>query len=144
MNEPKQRHGFMSSLLAMDDPDITVRRVRRNTLIITALLAIAVAVVTRSAWQVAGLTASAVLMLLNFQGLVAVSDTLIGTEKSSPGVLAALFLTGRYVLLGILLCGIVLLPGVGPIPVALGLSVLVLAILLEAILQVSSGAHRPS
>jgi hypothetical protein len=38
----------------------------------------------------------------------------------------------------------VLMPGVGPIPVALGLSVLVLAILLEAFIQLFAGAaHQP-
>ncbi len=51
------------------------------------------------------------------------------------------FLVGRFALLGMVLCVIVLLPGVGVVPIVLGLSTLVLAILLEAILQVVSDPH---
>lgn len=134
--------GFLARLLRYDDPDYAVRRVRRNALLVMAVLAVATALLTGSPWKVVGLVASGLLMLLNFNGMVAASDTLLESSATSPSPLQMAFLAGRHVLLGIVLCAIVLLPGVGVIPVALGLSVLVLAILLEAILQVSAGARR--
>ncbi len=82
-------------------------------------------------------------MLLNFKGLVATADGILGTDREAPGALQAVLLLGRYVLLGMGLYAIVLLPGVGPIPVALGLSILVIAVFLEAI-DLSIGADRRS
>lgn len=141
---PEGRSGLLSRLLRFDDPDQVVGRVRRNSLALTALLALGIGVATGSAWQVGGLLASALLMMLNFQGMVAVSDALTSGTQSGPSPLQALFLMGRYVLLALVLCAIVLLPEVGPIPVALGLSNLVLAILLEALTQLFSGANSRS
>jgi hypothetical protein len=70
-------------------------------------------------------------------------DFLRGTgDGEGPSVLQAVLLAGRYVLLGIVLYAMVLMPGVGPVPVAVGLSVLVLALLLEAFIQLSAGASR--
>ncbi len=106
------------------------------------VLVVGVGVVTRSPWQVLGTLVSGTLMLLNFQGMLSVTDTLLSGEQEGPNLLQAAFLVGRYALLGIVLCAIVLTPGVGPIPVALGLSVLVVAILLEAISQLFRGASR--
>lgn len=124
------------------DPDDALRRVRRNGLLILGLLAAATAVLTGSVWQVLGLLGAGLLVLLNFSALAAVSRSILGSEQTRPGPLQLAFLAGRHVLLGIALCGIVLLPGVGPVPVVLGLSVLVFAILLEAVLQLSVGADR--
>ena len=138
----KSSPGWLRKLLQFDDPDVAIRHVRRNALVLGLVLAVGIGVVTRSPWQLGGFLASAVLILLNFQALIAVSDRLIDLDQDGPGMLQALFLVGRYVLLGLVLCGIVLLPRVGVIPVVLGLSLLVLAILLEAIAQVSTGAHR--
>ena len=140
--EAKSSPGWLRKLLQFDDPDVAIRHVRRNALVLGLVSAVGIGVVTRSPWQIGGFLASAVLILLNFQALIAVSDRLIDLDQDGPGVLQALFLVGRYVLLGLVLCGIVLLPRVGVIPVVLGLSLLVLAILLEAIAQVSTGAHR--
>ena len=140
----KPSPGWLGKLLQFDDPDVAIQRVRRNALVLGLVSAVGIGVVTRSLWQLGGFLASAVLILLNFQALIAVSDHLLHLDQDGPGVLPALFLAGRHVLLGLVLCGIVLLPRVGVIPVALGLSILVLAILLEAIAQVSTGAHRQS
>lgn len=140
----KPSPGWLRKLLQFDDPDVAIRRVRRNALVLGLVLAVGIGVVTRSPWELGGFLASTVLILLNFQALIAVADRLIDLDEDGPGVLQALFLVGRYVLLGLVLCGIVLLPRVGVIPVALGLSILVLAILLEAIAQASTGAHRQS
>jgi len=50
----------------------------------------------------------------------------------------------RFVLMGLILYGIFALPGVRPIPVALGLSIVVLAVVIEAFSQVFSGfSSRP-
>lgn len=134
--------GFLSRLLRYRDPDVAIHRVRRNAVLVLVLLSIATAALTASLWKVLGLLITGLLMLLNFNGLVAATDTLMGSSRSSPSPLQLAFLAGRHVLLGIVLCAIVLLPGVGVFPVVLGLSVLVVAILLEAILQVSAGARR--
>ncbi len=135
---------FLRRLISYDDDDASIRRVRRNTIVATLLLSAALAVATGSLPKGLGLLGSSALMLLNFNGLVALGDSLVDAEAERPGALQLAFLAGRYVLLGIGLCVIVLAPGVGPVPVALGLSVLVLAILVEAIAQALSGAHsRP-
>jgi len=128
--------------LRLRDPDATVQRVRLIAIASTLVLTVGVGVVTRSPWQVLGTLATSTLMLLNFQGLVSVTDSLLKGDSEGPNVLQGAFLLGRYALLGIVLCAIVLAPGVGPIPVTLGLSVLVIAILLEAIFQLFRGASR--
>ena len=83
-------------------------------------------------------------MLLNFKGLVATAYGILGTDREAPGALQAVLLLGRYVLLGMGLYAIVLLPGVGSIPVALGLSILVIAVFWEAISYLFTGADRRS
>ena len=131
-------------LFALRDRDPSVQRVRLMAVGLMLVLVLGVGVVTRSPWQVLGTLVSGTLMLLNFQGMLSVTDTLLSGDQEGPNLLQAAFLVGRYALLGIVLCAIVLTPGVGPIPVALGLSVLVIAILLEAILQLFRGASgRP-
>ncbi|NKB87511.1 MAG: hypothetical protein GKS06_04770 [Acidobacteria bacterium] len=121
------------------DRDASVRRVQLFAIASLLLCTVGIGVVTRSAWQVVGTLAAGSLMLLNFRGLVSVTDSILDQGESQPSVLQMAFLMGRYALLGIVLCAIVLAPGVGPIPVALGLSILVIAILLEAILQLFPG-----
>lgn len=136
------KQGASALLLRLLDQDATVQRIRIVAVAATLVLTVGVGVVTRSPWQVLGTLVSATLMLLNFQGLVSVTDTLLSGDSPGPNALQAAFLVGRYALLGIVLCAIVLAPGVGPIPVTLGLSVLVIAILLEAIFQLFRGASR--
>jgi hypothetical protein len=124
------------------DADDAIARVRRTAIALTALFAVALAAWARSLAPALGVIAAGSLMLLSFQGLVVLSRRLLEPEGDGPSLLQAVILTARYVLLGIALYAIVLIPGVGPIPVALGLSVLVLAILLEAIIQLFAGAER--
>jgi len=139
---PKYDEPGRAGLFRLSDPDATVHRVRLIAIAVTLLLTLGVGVVTRSAWQVLGALVSSTLMLLNFQGLMSVTDTLLSSDSRGPNLAQMAFLLGRYALLGIVLCAIVLAPGVGPIPVVLGLSVLVIAILLEAIFQLFRGASR--
>ncbi len=129
---------------ATDETDDLVRRLKRNSIGALVALTVVVGGATWSLTQVAGLLLSGVLMLLNFKELVATAKGIVGADQDPPGGRQALLLLSRYVLLGIGLCAIVLLPGVGPIPVALGLSILVIAVLLEAILYLSAGADRRS
>lgn len=132
---------FLRGLISYHDRDASVRRVRRNTIVGTIVVAGVVGATTGALVPTLGVIAASALMLLNFNGLVALSDSLVEAEAERPGALQLGFLAGRHVLLGIGLCAIVLTPGVGPIPVALGLTVLVVAILVEAIAQALSGAH---
>ncbi|HJO04598.1 MAG TPA: hypothetical protein QGG47_11550 [Acidobacteriota bacterium] len=128
----------------IDETDALIGRLKRNSINALVVLAVVVGATTWSLAQVAGLLLSGILMLLNLHGLVATADGILSTDQQTPGALQGVLLLGRYVLLGMGLCAIVLLPGVGPIPVALGLSILVIAILLEAIFNLSAGADRRS
>lgn len=123
------------SLLQLVDVDASIRRVWRTAVLLTALLAVALAFWTRSPGQVFGAVVGSALMMASFRSLVALSDRLLGRSGASLTSLQAAFLGGRTVLLALCLCATVLLPGVGPIPVVLGVSVLVAAILLEAVFQ---------
>jgi len=138
---PPQRQGTGSAAW-LRDPDATVQRVRLIAIAAMLLLTVGVGLVTRSPWQVLATLASATLMLLNFQGLIAVTDAILTGSGEGIGWAQGAFLLGRYALLALVLCAIVLAPGVGPIPVILGLSVLVIAILLEAVLQLFGGTSR--
>ena len=122
--------------------DAAIARVRRNALLLTVALAVGLGLWSRSLPQALGVLGSGALMLLSFQGLVSVSTRLMTANDKGPSPLQAVLLAGRYVLLGIVLYAMVLMPGVGPVPVAVGLSVLVIAILLEAVIQLSAGASR--
>lgn len=129
--------------MRLDDPDAAVRRVRRNAILILLASGIGVGLVTRSPWQVLATVLTGAFMLLLFQAMVAFSGRLLSDGGDAPGVLQTGLLALRYVLLGLVLCAMFLLPGVGPIPVLLGLSILVLAILLEAISQLLPGGPGP-
>ena len=122
-----------------DDPNELIRRLQRNALWALALLTIAVAVVTWRIGAVVGLLLAGALVLVNFQLMTRIVDSVLEQSPSTPKLGKLLFLAFRIVLLALLLCGIFLLPGVSPIPVALGLSVLVIAVLIEAFKQVVSG-----
>jgi hypothetical protein len=128
----------------MDETDALIRRLRRNSINSLIALAIVVGATTWSRAQVAGLLLSGSLMLLNFKGLVASAKGILDTDQEAPGALQTVLLLGRFVLLAMGLCAIFLLPGVGPIPVTLGLSILVIAVLLDAIFYHSAGADRRS
>ncbi len=122
-----------------EDPNELIRRLQRNALWTLALLTIAVAAVTWRIGAVVGLLLAGALVLVNFQLMTRIVDSLLVQSPSTPKLGKLLFLAFRIVLLALLLCGIFLVPGVRPIPVALGLSVLVIAVLIEAFTQVVSG-----
>lgn len=116
--------------------DDLIPRLKRNSLVALGILTLGTAVVTRGVRPTFGTFVAGLLMVANFRGLEAVVDRVLGDSERGPGALHMAFLAGRFVLLALLLCVIVLLPGVGPIPVAVGLSVLIVALLFEAFTQV--------
>jgi len=122
-----------------DDPNELIRRLRRNALWALAVLTIAVAAVTWRVGAVVGVLLAGALVLVNFTLMTRIVDSILEQPSSAPKLGKLLFLAFRLVLLALLLCGIFLVPGVTPIPVALGLSVLVIAVLIEAFKQVVSG-----
>ena len=122
-----------------DDPNELIRRLQRNALWALAVLTIAVAAVTWRVGAVVGVLLAGALVLVNFTLMTRIVDSILEQSPSAPKLGKLLFLAFRLVLLALLLCGIFLVPGVRPIPVALGLSVLVIAVLIEAFKQVVSG-----
>lgn len=112
-----------------------VSRLRRRALACLAVLAAATGLVTFRLIDVVAVVLGGLLSLASF--LVLSRSVLGALERipETPGLGHVLLLAGRLVLMALLLCGIVLIPGIRPVPVALGLSVLVLAILLEVLLQ---------
>ena len=126
-------------MMKSDDPNELIRRLRRNALWALAVLTIAVAAVTWRVGAVVGVLLAGALVLVNFTLMTRIVDSILEQPSSAPKLGKLLFLAFRLVLLALLLCGIFLVPGVTPIPVALGLSVLVIAVLIEAFKQVVSG-----
>lgn len=122
----------------LESPQELVRRLRRNAKWALVVLAVLAGLVTRSVGAVAGVVLAGLLMLANFKLLHSIIDPVL-ERGDVPGIGQTVLLLGRLVLMALLLGGIILLPGVGPIPVALGLSVLVLAVLVEALTYAFSG-----
>jgi len=123
-----------------DDPGALIARLRRNAIGSLVVLAAGTAVVTLEPGPVLGVVLSGALMIVNFEVLErVVGRVLEKAPEGPPGAAQMLFLAFRLVLLALLLCGIFLVPGITPISVALGLSVLVLAVLIEASTQVFFG-----
>jgi len=123
-----------------DDAGALVARLRRNAIGATVVLTAGTGIVTRSPGPTLGVLLSAALMVLNFELLERViGGVLEKAPERPPGAGQMLFLAFRLVLLALLLCGIFLVPGITPISVALGLSVLVLAVLIEVAARVLSG-----
>ena len=81
-------------------------------------------------------------MLLGSPGLVATVDLILGHRRTRITIPPMALMTGRYVLLGLGLYGMLRLPGVGPIPVALGLSIFVLAVVVEGLTRAIDGDRR--
>jgi hypothetical protein len=126
-------------MIEVDDPNELIRRLTRNALGALVVLTIAVAAFTWRLGAVAGVVLAGALVLVNFQLMTRIVDGILDQSSSPPKLGKLVFLASRLVLLALLLCGIFLVPGVRPIPVALGLSVLVIAVLIEAFRQVFSG-----
>lgn len=123
-----------------DDPGALVARLRRNAIGALVVLTAGTAAVTWSLGPTLGVLLSGALMVANFELLErVVGGVLERAPERPPGAGQMLFLAFRLVLLALLLCGIFLVPGITPISVALGLSVLVLAVLIEASVRALSG-----
>lgn len=123
------------------DADALVSRLRRNALWSLAVIAILVAVLWRQPMAVVGAVLGGALMLLNFHFLERLVSRLLGSSDPSPSPAQLGFLAIRLVLMALVLSGIVLLSGISPIPVALGLSILVLAVVVESLAGVFSGTR---
>ncbi len=126
-----------------DDPDdydydALVTRLKRNA--IGALIGVAagVGLAWREPMAVVGMLLGGGLVLLNFIFLERLTSRLLGSANLPPNPLQVAFLALRVVLMALCLYGIFVLPGVRPIPVALGLSILVMAVVIEALSEVFS------
>jgi hypothetical protein len=126
------------------DPDALVARLRRNALVSMIGVAILVAAVWREPMAVVGALLGGALVLLNFVLLERIATRVLETAKSPPNLLQMVFLALRFVLMGLILYGIFALPGVRPIPVVLGLSIVVLAVVIETFSEVFSGSSSRS
>ena len=120
------------------DVDALVARLRRNALVSMIGIAILVVIVWREPMAVVGALLGGALVLLNFILLESVASRVLKSASRPPNPLQMVFLAIRFVLMGLILYGIFALLGVRPIPVVLGLSIVVLAIVIESFSQVFS------
>ena len=120
------------------DVDALVARLRRNALVSMIGIAILVVIVWREPMAVVGALLGGALVLLNFILLESVASRVLKSASRPPNPLQMVFLAIRFVLMGLILYGIFALVGVRPIPVVLGLSIVVLAIVIESFSQVFS------
>lgn len=120
------------------DADAMVARLRRNAYGSLAAVALIVAAVWREPMAVVGALLGGGLVLLNFMFLERLATGVLGAAKPAANPIQLLFLAFRVVLMALMLYGIFALPGVHPIPVALGLSILVLAVIIESLSEVLS------
>ncbi len=126
------------------DADALVARLKRNALVSMIGVATLVAALWREPMAVVGALLGGALVLLNFILLESVASRVLKTASRPPNPLQLVFLGLRFVLMGLILYGIFALPGVRPIPVALGLSIVVLAVVIESFSEVFSGpSSRP-
>lgn len=122
------------------DYDALVARLKRNATISLIAIAILVAAIWREPMAVVGAVLGGGLVLVNFIFLERLTGRVLGAAKPSVTPLQLLFLAFRVVLMALMLYGIFALPGVHPISVALGLSILVLAVVIEMLAEVLSAA----
>lgn len=113
------------------DADAMLARLRRNAVASMIVVAVLVAIVWRDAMAVVGALLGGALVMLNFVFLERLATRVLGSAKPAANPLQLLLLAFRVVLMALALYGIFALPGVHPIPVALGLSILVLAVAIE-------------
>ena len=126
------------------DVEAFVGRLRRNAMVAMIGVAILVAGIWREPMAVVGALLAGALVFLNFILLEGVASRVLKTASRPPNPLQLVFLALRFVLMGLILYGIFALPGVRPIPVALGLSIVVLAVVIETFSEVFSGpSSRP-
>jgi hypothetical protein len=121
------------------DADALVRRLRRNAVAALAGVGVLVAAIWREPMAVVGALLGGGIVLVNFMLLEGLASRVLESAKPAPNPIQLLFLAFRVVLMGLLLYGIFVLPGVRPIPVALGLSIVVLAVVFESLSEVLPG-----
>ncbi len=120
------------------DYDALVARLKRNAMLSLIAIAILVAAIWRQPMTVVGALLGGGLVMLNFIFLEGLTTRMLGAAKPAANPLQLLLLAFRVVLMALMLYGIFALPGVHPIPVALGLSILVLAVVIEAVSEILS------
>lgn len=120
------------------DYDALVARLKRNAMLSLIAIAILVAAIWRQPMTVVGALLGGGLVMLNFIFLEGLATRMLGTAKPAANPLQLLLLAFRVVLMALMLYGIFALPGVHPIPVALGLSILVLAVVIETVSEILS------
>jgi hypothetical protein len=120
------------------DADALVARLKRNAILSLIAIAILVAAIWREPMAVVGALLGGALVMLNFVLLERIATRVLGAAKPAPNPLQILFLAFRVVLMALILYGIFALPRVHPIAVALGLSILVLAVVIESLSEVFS------
>ncbi len=120
------------------DYDGLVARLKRNAMISLIAIAILVAAIWRAPMTVVGALLGGGLVMLNFIFLEHLATRMLGAAKPAANPLQLVLLAFRAVLMALMLYGIFALPGVHPIPVALGLSILVLAVVIETVSEILS------
>jgi hypothetical protein len=120
------------------DYDALVARLKRNAMASLIAVAILVAAIWRQPMTVVGALLGGGLVMLNFIFLEGLATRMLGAAKPTANPLQLLLLAFRVVLMALMLYGIFALPGVHPIPVALGLSILVLAVVIETVSEILS------
>jgi hypothetical protein len=121
------------------DADALVGRLRRNAVGALAGVGVLVAAIWREPMAVVGALLGGGIVLVNFMLLEGLASRALESGKRAPNPIQLLFLAFRVVLMGLMLYGIFVLPGVRPIPVALGLSIVVLAVVFESLSGVLPG-----
>lgn len=122
------------------DADALVARLKRNAGLSLIAVAVLVAAIWREPMPVVGALLGGGLVMLNFMLLERVASRVLGAAKPAPNPVQLLLLAFRVGLMALMLYGIFALPGVHPIPVALGLSILVLAVVIESLSEVLSAS----
>lgn len=126
------------------DADALVARLKRNAVASLAAVAVLVAAVWREPMPVVGALLGGGLVMLNFIFLERLATRLLGTSKPAANPVQLVLLAFRVGLMALMLYGIFALPGVHPVPVALGLSILVLAVLIESLSEVLPPSPPPA
>ena len=120
------------------DYDALVARLKRNAMVSLIAVAILVAAIWREPMTVVGALLGGGVVMLKFIFLEGLATRMLGAAKPAANPLQLLLLAFRAVLMALMLYGIFALPGVHPIPVALGLSILVLAVVIETVSEILS------
>lgn len=120
------------------DADALVARLKRNATLSLVAIAVLVAAIWREPMAVVGALLGGALVMLNFIFLERLATRVLGTARPAANPVQLVFLALRVGLMALILYGIFALPGVYPIPVALGLSILVLAVVIESLSEVLS------